>query len=157
MKIVVVSDNHGRMECLREIPQLHRDADAFIHCGDSELPAAALQGYVSVRGNNDFAFELPDMKVLELQGQRIMIVHGHRHLYMGQPDMLISKARRQGCGLVFYGHTHVFSWIRADGIHLINPGSLSHNRDGSDPSYAVVTLEGNDVSVQRINWNPQKR
>ena len=52
MKIVVVSDNHGRSEPLEQILELHRDADVFIHCGDSELPPQFLQGYVCVRGNN---------------------------------------------------------------------------------------------------------
>ena len=109
MKIVVVSDNHGRTEPLEQILELHRDADVFIHCGDSELPPQFLQGYVCVRGNNDFYYEYPEMKILELENHRMMIVHGHHHLYMGQLDMLVSKARRQGCDFVFYGHTHIFS------------------------------------------------
>ena len=77
MKIVVVSDNHGRSEPLEQILELHRDADVFIHCGDSELPPQFLQGYVCVRGNNDFYYEYPEMKILELEGHRMMIVHGH--------------------------------------------------------------------------------
>ena len=38
MKIVVVSDSHGRIEVLQEILDKHQDASAFIHCGDIELP-----------------------------------------------------------------------------------------------------------------------
>lgn len=97
----------------------------FIHCGDSELPPQFLQGYVCVRGNNDFYYEYPEMKILELENHRMMIVHGHHHLYMGQLDMLVSKARRQGCDFVFYGHTHIFSSQQRDGVILVNPGALS--------------------------------
>ena len=152
MKIVVVSDNHGRTEPLEQILELHRDADVFIHCGDSELPPQFLQGYVCVRGNNYFFYEYPEMKILELENHRMMIVHGHHHLYMGQLDMLVSKARRQGCDFVFYGHTHIFSSQQRDGVILVNPGALSRNRDGTPPCYAVITIDGNDVSIERVNW-----
>ncbi len=152
MKIVVVSDNHGRSEPLEQILELHRDADVFIHCGDSELPPQFLQGYVCVRGNNDFYYEYPEMKILELENHRMMIVHGHHHLYMGQLDMLVSKARRQGCDFVFYGHTHIFSSQQRDGVILVNPGALSRNRDGTPPCYAVITIDGSDVSIDRVNW-----
>ena len=82
----------------------------------------------------------------------MMIVHGHHHLYMGQLDMLVRKARRQGCDFVFYGHTHIFSSQQRDGVILVNPGALSRNRDGTPPCYAVITIDGSDVSIDRVNW-----
>lgn len=152
MKIVVVSDNHGRSEPLEQILELHRDADVFIHCGDSELPPQFLQGYVCVRGNNDFYYEYPEMKILELEGHRMMIVHGHHHLYMGQLDMLVSKARRAGlrlCVLRPYAYLFQPAARRRDSCES---GALSRNRDGTPPCYAVITIDGSDVSIDRVNW-----
>ena len=34
----------------------------------------------------------------------------------------------------------------------VNPGALSRNRDGTPPCYAVITIDGNDVSIERVNW-----
>ena len=36
MKIVVVSDSHGRNDILNAIREKHPDAGLFIHCGDLE-------------------------------------------------------------------------------------------------------------------------
>ena len=152
MKVVVVSDNHGRLEPIEKILELHRDADLFIHCGDSEFPPDFLQGYVCVRGNNDYYCGFPDQKIIEMGGHRMLIVHGHHHLYLGRLDVLQSKAIRQGCDFVFYGHTHIFSVQERDGVVMINPGALSRNRDGTPPSYAVVTIDEDGYKVERIDW-----
>ena len=53
MQIVVISDTHGRNEVFQELRLLHPQASAFLHCGDSETDEYALNGFVSVQGNND--------------------------------------------------------------------------------------------------------
>ena len=34
MKIIVVSDSHGREENLKRVIEMHRNADVFLHLGD---------------------------------------------------------------------------------------------------------------------------
>ncbi|MEG0239311.1 MAG: metallophosphoesterase [Anaerorhabdus sp.] len=152
MKIVVISDNHGRVEPLRDILNMHQDAEAFIHCGDSELPAEYLSGYAAVRGNNDFFGDLPDFKVLELGEHRILVAHGHRLMFLDNRELLINKAKSCNCDIVCFGHTHIFECRKMDGIYLINPGSISRNRDGSTPSYAILTIEGSVVDIVRKEY-----
>ena len=42
MKYLVVSDNHGDRQILVDlVNHFQEQVDLFIHCGDSELPAAA--------------------------------------------------------------------------------------------------------------------
>ena len=53
MKIVVVSDSHGRNDILNVIREKHPDAGLFIHCGDLESDPMFYPGYIFVRGNND--------------------------------------------------------------------------------------------------------
>ena len=36
MKIIVVSDSHGKQGILEQIVEKHPDADAYLHCGDIE-------------------------------------------------------------------------------------------------------------------------
>ena len=37
MKIVVLSDTHGDANLIEQVYEQELDADAFFHCGDSEL------------------------------------------------------------------------------------------------------------------------
>lgn len=148
LKFVVVSDNHGRIEPIQKVCQLHQKADGYIHCGDFEIPLAYLSQFAVVSGNNDYA-DVPMSLILNTPTHRILVMHGHRYVSMYSIDRLVQKAKDERCSLVFYGHTHIFSDRVIDGIRLINPGSLSHNRDGSAPSYAIVEIDGWDVKVQR--------
>lgn len=150
MKLVVVSDNHGLQNELPRLRLIHNDADAFFHCGDSELPIAYLDDFIGVLGNNDYYLDLPETKVIDLKEIRVLLTHGHRYLYFNDLNRLVAKAKQENCQLVLYGHTHLFRWSIIDGIHLVNPGSLSHNRDGSAPSYAIVTIENGEISVKRM-------
>jgi uncharacterized protein len=49
-----------------------------------------------------------------------------------------------------YGHTHAFFTQTSEGVTLVNPGSVYHNRDGTRPCYALVKVEGKKVTVERV-------
>lgn len=148
LKFVVVSDNHGRLEPIQEVLNRHQNADGYYHCGDFEIPLAYLSQFAVVSGNNDYA-DVPMSMIINTPNHRILLIHGHRYVSMYSIDRLVAKAKAERCSMVFYGHTHVFNDQIIDGIRFINPGSLSHNRDGSAPSYAIVEIDGGKVTVTR--------
>ena len=45
MKIVVVSDSHGRDDALEYVLQQHGDAYAYIHCGDIDADPGAISPF----------------------------------------------------------------------------------------------------------------
>ena len=47
-----------------------------------------------------------------------------------------------------FGHTHVAYLDQVDGITLLNPGSLSHARDGRPCSYAILDIDENEIRVE---------
>ena len=53
MKIVVVSDSHRNQNVLYRIVDMNKDADLFLHVGDSELTEDEISPFVSVKGNCD--------------------------------------------------------------------------------------------------------
>ena len=150
MKVVVVSDSHGRIEVLQQILDDHRDASAFIHCGDIELPNDYFNEYIKVRGNNDYYGGLEEERVVRVGGLNILVTHSHQYVYYSRLESLAKKADRFGCQLVCFGHTHVYHDSVVDNVHLLNPGSCWHNRDGRMPSYAVVNFENGEISVERL-------
>lgn len=150
MKFVIVSDNHGRMEVLNRIVAAHPDADAYFHLGDSELPPEKLRPFVSVKGNNDMYYDFPELRVLNFGDFKVLLIHGHQFYTFKRVEQIIHKAHQLGCMIACYGHTHSFYTQNAQGVFLINPGSVYYNRDGTRPSYAVATVEGKKVSVERV-------
>lgn len=156
MKIVVVSDSHGRDEALEYVLKQHPDADAYIHCGDIEAEEGLFPSFLTVRGNNDLFCDYPDERVVPAGVHRIFVVHSHQFIYSKRSEKMAEAAKERGCDIVCYGHTHVANDETVDGVRLINPGSLWRSRDGRGPSYAILTIDGDDIDVV-FEFLPQKQ
>lgn len=149
MYCVVLSDSHGRNEVFKQLREMYPTASAYIHCGDSETHPNDLDGFVSIQGNNDLHYDYAKQMILDLNGVRVLLIHGHQYPMMQVVERLIYKAKEEECKLVLYGHTHIFKVTRFEDIVLVNPGSIHYNRDGSEPSYALVTIEDGKIEVER--------
>ena len=151
IEIVVVSDNHGKIEVLEEVVKKHPNADCYVHCGDAELPEEYLENFVMVAGNNDYFVNLPDIRVIRIEPLKILIIHGHQFMSLRRKGKLVEKAHSLGCNLVLYGHSHVYEHDERGGVTLVNPGSMRYNRDGTPPSYALIHYEEGEMVVTRMN------
>jgi hypothetical protein len=150
IKLLVVSDNHSRMEPIREIPGKFPDVDYFLHLGDSREPVRRYGPYAQVRGNNDY-YDVPEYLVLDIGAHRLFLTHGTRLAWFGQFSPLAERAKAHGCDIALFGHTHIYSDETVEGVRCLNPGSVWHNRDGSDPSFMIVELEGSEIRAFRMN------
>lgn len=156
MKIVVVSDSHGRDDALEYVLNQHPDADAYIHCGDIEAEEGLFPNLITVRGNNDLFCNYPDERIVKAGVHRIFVVHSHQFVYSKRSEKMAEAAKERGCDIVCYGHTHIAKDEVVDDIRLINPGSLWRSRDGKEPSYAILYLEDNNIDVE-FKFLPQKQ
>lgn len=147
-KIVVMSDNHGYLDFIDKIRKLEPDGDVYVHCGDSEGTEDRLKGWVAVRGNNDWMARLDDEKVFELEGLGFLVTHGHRYGYFNREKMMLDDLLRHGCDVLLSGHTHVPQYECVDGFYLINPGSTTLPRMGSNRSYCVIYAENGKIEVE---------
>jgi putative phosphoesterase len=150
MEIVVVSDSHGRIEVLSQIRERHPYADAYLHCGDSETDEDHLDSFASVQGNNDMYYNYPESRVIDLGACKILVIHGHQHYYGTRVRDIAARAKKIGCTMAFFGHTHTFFTSIEDGVLMVNPGSVHHNRDGSQPCYALVHNRDGGWKVERM-------
>ncbi|MEF9968310.1 MAG: metallophosphoesterase [Longicatena sp.] len=156
MKVILVSDSHGKDEVLQDILNKYPNADAYIHCGDIETDASEFPQFVTVCGNNDIFFDYPNEKVLTLGKHRLFITHSHQFMFNNRVEQIAQKARSLDCDIACYGHTHVAHDESVLGVRVINPGSIWRSRDGRDPSYVILTLEDDDVDVEFV-FLPQKK
>lgn len=148
IKIVVMSDNHGDDNQIKDIQAWEKDAMCFVHCGDSETwHPQLLASFYAVRGNNDWALDLPNQVIFEMGEHRILVTHGHRYGYFDRVKMLSYLAKENLCDIVFCGHTHMPMNCIQDGVHVINPGSTRLPRGGYENTYCVCYLDGSSVEV----------
>ena len=145
MKILVVSDTHGKTGLLQEVLEKHKDIDVKIHCGDSELSADALilSGFHIVEGNCDARGQFQDEQIVEAEDIKIFISHGH--LYKVKQTLLpISlRAKEVGAKIVCFGHSHFLGVEEKEGIIYLNPGSLNFPRGRKEGTYAIIEIMEN--------------
>lgn len=150
LRICLCSDNHGDNEVIAKILEDNFACDYYIHAGDSMSDEEGMSPFVSVLGNCDQYGSFPKERILEIGGHRILLIHGNG--YAEFSSYFSEYARNKGCDTVFFGHTHRFFDKEIDGVRFINPGSCHYNRDGSLPSYAIITIDDNGfIYCKRID------
>jgi putative phosphoesterase len=136
MRILVFSDTHrcinGCVRILETIP----DVDLVIHLGDLVQDAQDLATafpdlhFRMVLGNNDFGYRGLYEDILEAEGFRLYLTHGHLLGVKLDTDRLVARAKELHADVVLFGHTHKSLLRQAEGITLLNPGA-SRDFDGS--------------------------
>ena len=155
MKILVVSDTHGMDQRFYEVCDANKDADMVIHCGDiqgseDEMSRHLSCPFAAVMGNNDFFSGLPKDRTFEYGGKRFFVTHGHYYNVSLGYDRLVDEAKSRDCDFAVFGHTHLPFYQQMNGVHVINPGSLSYPRQHlRRPSFAIINIASDgSVDVQ---------
>ncbi|MBS3992036.1 MAG: YfcE family phosphodiesterase [Erysipelothrix sp.] len=152
MKIIITSDVHGHMDRLEKLALIHQDADYFLDAGDSEGNEFMIRPFISVEGNNDRFNTFPKTRVIDCGDVKIYMTHSHEFFTSQRDEGLVKKAKRLGCQIAVYGHSHVPEVKQLHGVTLICPGSLYYNRDRSPIGYVVLNIEHEKISVQHIEY-----
>ena len=158
MKILVVSDTHGRDEKLEDAVMKEAPFDMLIHCGDVEGREIFIEALAEcpchiVSGNNDFFSDLPREEIVEIAGNRALVTHGHYYGVSRDISGVLDEARERGCNAVFFGHTHKPFLETIDGVLVLNPGSLTYPRQrGRKSSYAVIEVDKNSKMAAEIRY-----
>ncbi len=148
MRVLIVSDTHGRHETLIRVLCKEEPVDMLIHCGDTEGGEDWIRRHTQclsvpiVKGNNDFFSSLPSELELDIAGHHVFITHGHGYGVSMGVERLVEEAMSRKTDIVMYGHTHRPKIEKSeDGLWIINPGSLSYPRqEGHEPTYIVLSI-----------------
>jgi hypothetical protein len=158
VKLLVISDSHGNTTLAEKVINKHRDVDMVIHLGDYFRDANRLEDlfpklhFEYVYGNSDFMIgDVPIEKILEIEGQRVLLTHGHRYSVKWGTDRLQNKADKENIQLVLFGHTHIPQVEHLPACIILNPGSISDPRGEDDESYAIVTIDSFKIDVELMN------
>ena len=147
MKVLIVSDTHGRHERLLQVLRREEPVDMLIHCGDTEGGEDWIRQHTRcfsvpiVKGNNDFFSNLPPELDLDIEGYHVFMTHGHNYGVSMGIERIVEEAQSRKADIVMFGHTHRPLTEKIDGLWVINPGSLSYPRqEGHDPTYIVMHI-----------------
>ncbi|TKH42555.1 YfcE family phosphodiesterase [Paenibacillus terrae] len=160
MKIIVLSDTHmphrGKALPGRLVQEL-KGSDLILHAGDwtdwfvyerlSEF--APVQG---IAGNNDgvdIVERLGYQKIVEVEGRRIGMVHGHG--WRGSTENIaLNTFKGETLDCLIYGHSHIPVVKKLDGLLVLNPGSPTDKRGEDEYSFIVLTIEDEQMDAQLV-------
>lgn len=146
MKLLITSDVHGKMERLIEVSRLHPDVDLHIDAGDMTMHPSSYQNLslITVKGNNDYGIDLPYERVIEVEGIKILLTHGHKEMVKFGLSRLKLKAKLLNVQVCIFGHTHQKFVELDEGILFINPGALG------DAHRSYATYENQTVTFRGL-------
>lgn len=177
--IAVVADTHipDRRRKLHPalFPKLRAaNPQHILHAGDITLPhilkeLEEIAPLNAVRGNRDWfpSADLPLARVIEIQGKRIGMTHGHGGLALYLRDKLRFLAKGPSAFNVFkkralsllpddvdaivFGHIHAPMLLYENDKLILNPGSACCQiLDGVPPTFALLHISENDVSAEIV-------
>lgn len=163
MKILIVSDTHGREKNLKKALEKTGTIDRLIHLGDVEGSEEYITSLVDapvnmVAGNNDWYSDLPKEEIIMIGKYRVLLTHGH-HYYVGMGHAgLKEQAVLKKADIVMYGHTHCPCLEQTEDLTILNPGSLSLPRqEGYRPSYILMEIDREGIAHYHICYLGEKR
>ena len=177
-KIMIASDLHGDADACRALLAAYEQSgaeelvllgDLLYHGPRNDLPAgyapkeviallsAMKKPPICVRGNCDAEVDqmvlpfpiMADYALLQMGERKVYATHGHHTSPENLPTLAAGDA-------FLYGHTHILqAEANADGILLLNPGSVSLPKGGNPKSYmlyenghfTVYDFEGNTLAT----------
>ncbi len=147
MKVLIVSDSHGRNLHLNRVMEKEKDVDLMIHLGDLEgtedyLEEIAPYPVYMVAGNNDYFSQIDREKIVEIGPYKVFITHGHRYGVHSGTETIKEAGKGLGVDIVMFGHTHVPVIDDSTDVLAINPGSISYPRqEDKMPTYAIMNID----------------
>jgi len=160
VKIAILGDSHNHLGILDRMHKEGRfqEVELILHTGDMCNDGSYLEEItgikvIGVKGNVDPVYSPCESEmVLELEGYKIFLTHGHRYGVKGTNDRLFYRGKEIGADIVIFGHSHIPLTIEEENMLLLNPGSIGFPRGLSKKSYAIMTL-GNDIKVDLVEMD----
>ena len=152
MKLLLLSDSHGcDRYMIRAVERLQ--PTHVIHLGDHTRDAEDLRRVfpmlpvVSVRGNCDYGDNTPEQRLVDFDGVRVLMCHGHRHGVKSGLLRYSMAARENQVDVALFGHTHLAYCEEYQGFWLLNPGSCGLC---ASPSCGVVEISNGKASCRIV-------
>lgn len=160
-KFLIISDSHGNLHGIKKILESSyaKETSGVLFLGDGASEFFLGTKDLSeekkhrVRGNNDYNQDIPLELVIDLPdfSRKIFMTHGHKYMVYSGYTALAAAARKNGCDIALFGHSHRRTLEIVNGITIFNPGSISEPRDQKPPSFGILEISEKRVIFDHIN------
>lgn len=156
MRILIISDSHGDTKRFDKAITAF-EPDMIIHLGDIERDVEYLEAVYphipieAVVGNNDPWVRRAGEKVIEVEGVKIFLTHGHLYGVWDNGFRIAQRAEELGCTVALFGHSHVPVNEVYGVVHAFNPGSISRPRVG-EYSVGIMEIENGEAKFAHCDW-----
>jgi len=155
VKIGIISDTHGNLEGAELALAKMGHIDLLIHLGDYYEDGIRLKerlnaNIVMIKGNCDRGPQGEEELVLDLEGLRLFLTHGHQYEVKMSLNRLYYRALELGCQIALYGHTHIPENIKKSELLILNPGSVAQPRGGSRASFGLIEIREGKITSEII-------
>lgn len=158
MKILIVSDSHGRNQNLENVIEKVKPIDLCIHLGDFENSIDFMKDIIPckleiVSGNNDYYNNIERDKIITIGKYCLFLTHGHRYGVNYGTERIKEVAQQNGANIAVFGHTHCPLIDQSGSIWAINPGSISQPRqEGHIPTFIIMEIDSKGVAHFTLNY-----
>ncbi|MBP5342423.1 YfcE family phosphodiesterase [bacterium] len=152
MQFLIFSDIHGDLSLLDELIEYY-SPDRIFGLGDFEVSEIELtmRNITGVRGNSLFDPDYMIDRMIDIDGMKILMTHGHTHGVRSSLLSLKLFAKERLCNMVFYGHTHIAHISEVDNLVIANPGSLTLPYSPSCPTCIIFEYNDSTVTLNLID------
>ena len=162
MRVVVLSDTHGRVERIKKVIEQQPQAELFIFLGDGLRDFRQAMYGVPVEewrvcGNCDFGANEEYTLISYVKDVKFYCVHGHEWNVKYSLGELIDQARSKDANVLLYGHTHQAYYAYRDGLHIFNPGSLGSPKEPFYPTYGTIDIQGKSIVFNHVPLEERDR
>lgn len=156
MRILIIADSHG---ITRRIDKaiVAFEPDMIIHLGDIERDVEYIEDVYphiplhAVVGNNDPLCRRQGEAVIDVEGIKIFMTHGHLYGVWDNGFRIAKRAEELGCSVALFGHSHIPVDEMYGEVHAFNPGSISRPRVG-EYSLGVMEIENGKAKFAHCDW-----
>ncbi|MGM9552504.1 MAG: YfcE family phosphodiesterase [Clostridia bacterium] len=156
MRVLIISDSHGDTKRFDKAIVAF-EPDMIIHLGDIERDVEYLESvYPHIRveavlGNNDPWVRRESEKVLDIEGVKVFITHGHTYGVWDNGFRIAKRAEELCCSIALFGHSHIPVNEVYGSVRVFNPGSISRPRVGGY-SVGIMEIENGEASFVHCDW-----
>ncbi len=143
MRILVLSDSHGRVGLIQDLIEKENfDKAIFLGDGLKDFEYIDDERFIKLAGNCDWFSDESKEFQLNLDKVKVFATHGHLYKVKLGLGSLLKYAKDKNFNLVLYGHTHTQKEEVIDKICFVNPGSIANGK------YAMIEIVDNEIKIK---------
>ncbi len=155
MIIAVISDSHNNDKAIESIKEYIEKADVVLFLGDGEEDIEKIKEnfkgkLYAVSGNCDIYSKNPDELLLNFEGKKIFVCHGHKYNVKYNYNTIYYRGKELQADIVLFGHTHIPIIEVNDNMVMMNPGSVSRGAGMSGRTIGYIEIEKGKEPISYI-------